>query len=592
MASTIYVTLLNEMVDTSAGLCGTYDNDPSNDLTMKNGEITTIVSQFGNSWEAVTVGETCTGLGTDNPCDTYPDRLNSAELMCTMLSAEEFEDCHSTIEYTPYYDSCIYDICAWGDTSDNIMAVLCENLQAYSRECASENIILDWRDGVCPKECPGLMVYKECGSMCKLTCATSNMDLSQHCSPECVSGCECPTGFVEENGECILVEECPCVYNKENYRSGDVIQIKCNNCTCNTGQWSCSNDVCEATCSVIGDPHYITFDQKYYTFQGDCDYVLAEDYVDGKFSIVTSNAECGSGMSLTCTRSAIVTVSRTVVTLNPNLEVLVNGRVVELPFENADLAIVQASSMFVVIHSYSLRVEWDGIFRLYVTVQPSFMHKLRGLCGTYDFNQNNDYMTPEGDIETSKIEFANKFKTSSECADLVETPTITLPCSVNLFMSSFAIEKCSIIYQDIFKPCHGFVAAELYYDLCLYDVCGCDSDKSADCLCGAISAYARQCANAGAAIYWREDSLVNEYCAVQCEGNSVYTECSQGCGMTCSQLAFPCVQDDFCVAGCICPEGQAISDNGECVPYASCYCTFEDQSYSPGHVLERPCMTW
>ncbi|XP_033102325.1 SCO-spondin-like [Anneissia japonica] len=590
--NTIYVTLLQDLLNTAVGLCGTYDNDPSNDFTLKNGEVTTVLSQFGNSWEAAVIGEVCTGLGSDHPCVTHPERVSTAEELCAVITASEFKQCSGTVEYTPYLDACIYDVCAWGNTNDDMMEILCDVLQAYVRECTMENIILDWRsEQFCPKECPGLMEYKECGSRCKRNCATKNMDLGLHCSPECVSGCECPEGYVEEKGKCIEVEDCPCIYNKKEYVAGDVIQIKCNNCTCDSGEWTCTNDVCKATCSVFGDPHYVTFDQKYYTFQGDCDYVLAEDYIDGKFSVIVNNKECGNSYSLTCTRSAVITISNTVVTLNANLEVLVNGQLATMPYENADLAIVQPSSMFVVVHGYGLRVEWDGVFRLYVTVQPSFMNKLRGLCGTYDFNQNNDFMTPEGDVEASKIQFANKFKTNSNCPDLEESLNVYVPCNFNKLMRSFAEEKCAIVYQDIFKPCHGFVSVEMYYDACMYDVCGCETDKTNECLCGAVSAYARECANAGAPVFWREHELVIDHCAIQCEGNSIYSECSRGCGRTCHQLAFPCFKDDFCVAGCVCPDGQAISDNGECVPYSACYCTFEDQTYPPGAELERPCMT-
>ena len=42
-------------------------------------------------------------------------------------------------------------------------------------------------------ECPHGMVYKECGSMCKVSCRDLGNDA---CQEQCVQGCQCPDGMV------------------------------------------------------------------------------------------------------------------------------------------------------------------------------------------------------------------------------------------------------------------------------------------------------------------------------------------------------------------------------------------------------------
>ncbi len=40
-------------------------------------------------------------------------------------------------------------------------------------------------------------------------------------------GCDCPDGQVDLNGECVLEENCPCMWLGIEYRAGDTVKQNC-----------------------------------------------------------------------------------------------------------------------------------------------------------------------------------------------------------------------------------------------------------------------------------------------------------------------------------------------------------------------------
>ena len=184
----------------------------------------------------------------------------------------------------------------------------------------------------------------------------------------------CPSGLVSDGkGGCILESSCPCVYNGNTYTPGETLSVDCNqwsvwkisifidknnnnnnnmhigNCflwsllflscfslhsKCTNRRFECTKNVCDEVCSIYGDGHYSTFDEKKFDFSGQCEYTLIEvkklsrgevqtcndarpwqtpnlcvcfvqDYCDessGTFRVITENVPCGS-TGTTCSRA-------------------------------------------------------------------------------------------------------------------------------------------------------------------------------------------------------------------------------------------------------------------------------------------------
>ncbi|KAG8438103.1 hypothetical protein GDO86_008695 [Hymenochirus boettgeri] len=430
-------------------------------------------------------------------------------------------------------------------------------------------------------ECAAPMVYFDCknatgstkGAECQKSCHTLDMECYR---TTCVSGCVCPDGLVSDGkGGCIKEEQCPCVHNEATYQPGEQIKVKCNTCTCKNRMWTCTNEPCLGTCSVYGDGHYITFDGKRYNFNGDCEYILAQDHCgkaesSSSFRVITENIPCGT-TGTTCSKAIKVYIGGfELILTDEQVELVERDQGAKIPYKIRHMGIY-----LVVEADNGLILLWDKKTGIFIKLSKDFEGTVCGLCGNYDGNGNNDFTTRSLSVVGDAVEFGNSWKLSPTCPDM--TPTRD-PCTANPYRKSWSQKQCSIINSKVFSSCHSQIDPTWFYEACVVDSCACDTGGDCECLCNAIAAYALACGEAGICVAWRTPSICPIFCDYYnpeglCEWH--YKPCGNSCMKTCTNPTGKCLYELRGLEGCYpsCPANKPYfnEDTMECVAQCGCY---------------------
>ncbi|KAM4676803.1 von Willebrand factor [Discoglossus pictus] len=422
---------------------------------------------------------------------------------------------------------------------------------------------------VCPADNP-----RATGIECAKTCQNYELECVSH---NCISGCMCPSGRVRHKSKCIVLEKCPCFHNGNEYPPGASVEIDCNTCVCQDRKWQCTNNICDATCSVIGLAHYMTFDGLKYTFPGDCRYVMVQDYcngVSGTFRILVANEGCGfTGEK--CTKRI------TILFRNGEIE-LVDEQVIikKPPIDETDFEVLQSGHYYILLLGKQMSVIWDKAMRVYVKLKENYRDQVCGLCGNFDGIENNDLTSSNNQVETDPTDFGNSWKVNPLCADAAKfTPGSSGSFCQDNVMKQISVENaCNILMSDVFAACAKVVNPEPYWEICTYETCACESIGDCVCFCDSIAAYAHACAQKGVNVHWRSPKLCPQSCEEKnqkeleyvCEWR--YNSCAPACPVTC-QHPEPMDCPLKCVEGCQanCPPGKILDEISEsCIEPKDC----------------------
>ncbi|KAI5101917.1 mucin-5B, partial [Silurus meridionalis] len=546
--------------------------------------------------------EVCMKYATSCPSTmVYTYDIRSSTQSCRCQSDPDFT---CSVTFDPV-DGCV---CAEGTyLSDNGKCVSLDKCSCYYKGSVIPPAEVISKDGImctCKNgklscigsttdepSCTSPMVFFNCsdatgstGAECQKSCNTLDMPCI---STECVSGCMCPVGLVSDGkGGCIDEALCSCVHNSQIFQPGESIKVDCNTCTCKDRKWQCSTDLCHGTCTVYGDGHYITFDGKRYTFDGDCEYTLVRDHcshsnTSGTFRVITENIPCGT-TGTTCSKAIKLFLgSNELLLTDGGYEVIQRNAGDEIPYQ------ISVKGIYMVIEANNgLILMWDKKTSIFIKLSPDFKGEVCGLCGNYDGNTKNDFTLRNQGVVNNALEFGNSWKESSSCPDASQ---IKNPCTFNPYRQAWAQKQCSIIMSEIFVTCHTHVDPAPYYSACVRDACACDSGGDCECFCTAVAAYAEACNEGEVCVAWRTPKVCPLFCDYynppdECEWH--YKPCGSPCMKTCRNPDGTCSSQIPPLEGCYpkCPVDQPYFDEDtmKCVKKESCGCYYKAKHYNNG----------
>ncbi|XP_067316856.1 IgGFc-binding protein-like [Anolis sagrei] len=616
----VTVTVPSTYANALCGLCGNFNGNKLDEMTMKDGKVALSPSSFGESWKMREVPgctemdkEACSGLSA---IESHQRHLGRE---CGLILAKRgpFQRCHSTIEPEEYFQDCVYDSCFFEDQE----AVICQAIANYAEACQAAGASLEaWRTKTfCSLPCAANSHYELCAQDCtQATCGSISVPVP--CSSKCQEGCVCDEGFVLSGDQCVPVSQCGCFYEDRYYLAEETFYPTCQKrCVCQPGGTvkceavSCGpNEECRlldgirkchsignATCSVFGIPHYVSFDGLYYHFQGTCTYTLAKTNTENgklpQFTVNVENEVYGDGKS-SDTKAISLMVYGLTVTLVQNKpgQVKVNGVFQPLPMtlsvSGGQLRAYQHGLKVLIQTDFGLIVGYDLIYHMIVTVPGIYRGEMQGLCGNYNGVKNDEFLLPDSRTTSDVATFGAAWKVlipgrETSCSDGCSGSSC-LVCEERKKDRFMQRNYCGILNASDgpFKACHSQVDPSVYFNTCVYDVCLANGDDST--LCQSIQSYVSACQGSGASVQpWRTPS----FCPLSCPANSHYEVCANLCSTSCTKITDSRACPEGCAEGCQCNNGYFFDGHG-CVPVESCGCFKNGRYYKPNEqVLLNRC---
>ncbi|NXL91183.1 FCGBP protein, partial [Alectura lathami] len=577
------------------GLCGDADGNPDNDFLLPDGRSAADENQFATSWKVADVpGCEAACSGDCKVCSEAQKRAYRGDKHCGVLVKQRgpLASCHAAIDPAPYFEDCLFDACLYKGHQE----VVCRAVSAYVTACQSQGIgIKPWRTAAfCSPVCPPNQHYELCGSPCPSSCPNQEQDDGCDASSPCTEGCFCDTGFLQSGSACVPAPQCGCLHEGRYLQRGEEFYpcercserctcegngaVRCQPASCGAneacmvqdGVRGCYPDGC-GRCEVLGAATFRTFDGGLLRFAGSCTYTLAaveagsgEEELEPLLVRVRKETDGAEPL----VRELLVAVHGVTVSMRRGMrgEVEVDGERHLLPVSLADNAVtVTQEGIHRVLRARGgLKLLYDGVTYVLVTLPSTYQRRTGGLCGDFDGDTANDVTDPQQLGDSWGI-------TTQDCTHGLQLAPCPKPDA----------SLCSVL-EDAAGPfggCHKVVAPGDYVASCMLEMCGKTGDTATGdsdaARCRSLQAYAAACQAAGGELQeWREAAR----CLLLSPSSSIF---SPPCSQTCPSLSASPLCGPHCFEGCACAAGLLLSGD-KCVTPDACGCLHRGRFFQVG----------
>lgn len=172
----------------------------------------------------------------------------------------------------------------------------------------------------------------------------------------------------------------------------------------------------------------------------------------------------------------------------------------------------QSGTRAVVELDFGLVVTYDWDCQLALSLPERFRDQVCGLCGNYNSDPTDDFLTPDSELAPDAVEFANSWKLDDGdylCDDGCQNNCPS--CTPGQAQHYEGNRLCGMLTQadGPFAACHSALPPRPFLEECVYDLCVLNGDRSS--LCRSLSAYAQACLEHGISVGdWRSPANCRE----------------------------------------------------------------------------------